>query len=59
MQNTRRYRERLGSSHIRRSGRQTKKVFDSFNESKIQREIERKHQEMIALVREANVITSL
>lgn len=42
--------EALGSSLIRRSDRQKKKVFDTFNESEIQREIERKHKEMIVSI---------
>ena len=41
---------RLGSSKIRRSGRQKKKVFETFNESKIQREIEKTAQEMVIIV---------
>eukprot|EP00111_Clytia_hemisphaerica_P018767 TCONS_00055493-protein len=40
-----RFRQR--SSKIRRSGRQRKKVFETFNESEIQREIERKRQQLI------------
>ena len=43
-----RFRQR--SSKIRRSGRQKKKVFDTFNESEIQREIERKRQQLIEVL---------
>lgn len=49
----------LGSSRIRRSGRQKKKVFDTFNESQIQREIERKHKEMLELQEEASMYDSI
>lgn len=39
-----------GTLVIRRSDRQPKKVFESFNESEIQRSIEKKHQEILELV---------
>lgn len=42
--------QNFGSGIIRRSDRQPKKVFETFNESEIQRSIERKHQEMLEMV---------
>lgn len=41
--------QNFGSGIIRRSDRQPKKVFETFNESEIQRSIERKHQEMLEM----------
>jgi len=47
-----------GTLLIRRSDRQPKKVFESFNEAEIQKCIERKHQEILEL-REASMYDSI
>ena len=41
---------------IRRSGRQKKKVFETFNESKIQREIEKTAQEIVCIMLPSNFL---
>lgn len=47
--------KRYGRSLIRKSGRQPKKLFETFNEVEIQKTIERKHREMLALVSFSNI----